>query len=166
MVALVAGMTFHLNVQPTVESLQVEIDLLLLGVAYDFLVAVDAVLDAHIVRDVLAKTGERDDVGVSVLRPGVNGVSEFLYTHIVILWVIHSLLNPVAAENSSDETVLAEGGPKLLKILFQFSTGVAELMKKDCFEPTGWGMTTLSPTITMLTTGEQSHHKMTRSLSE
>ena len=111
MVALVAGMALHLDIHPAVENLQAEVDLLLLSVGHDLLVAIDAVLDAHIVRNVLAETGERDDAGEPVLGAGVDGVLEFLQTHIMMLGIVHSLLEPVAARDGADKTVLLQGGP-------------------------------------------------------
>ena len=77
-VALVAGMALHLGCHPAVEHLQAEVDLLALGVAYYPLVTVDAVCNAHIIGNVLAKTGEGDDVGEAVLGAGVDGVLELL----------------------------------------------------------------------------------------
>jgi len=104
-------MALHLDSHPAVEYLQAEIDLLALGVAYYPFVAVDAVCNAHIVRNVLAKTGERDDVGEAIFVAGVDGVLELLQAHIVILGVVHSLFKPVAAVNSADEIILSEDGP-------------------------------------------------------
>ena len=111
MVALVAGMALHLDVHPAVENLQAEVDLIALSVLHYPLVTVDAVRDAYIVRNVLAKTGERDDVGEAIFVAGVDGVLELFQTHIMILWVVHSFIESVAAENSADEIILSEGGP-------------------------------------------------------
>jgi len=110
-VALVAGMALHLDAHSAVENLQAEVDLIALSVVHYPLVTVDAVRNAHIVRDVLAKTGERDDVGKTIFVAGVNGVLELLQTHIMILWVVHSFIESVAAENSADKIILSEGGP-------------------------------------------------------
>jgi len=77
-VALVAGMALHLDGHPAVKNLQAEVDLLALSVVYYPLVTVDAVCNAHIIRDVLAKTGEGDDVGEAILGAGVDGVLELL----------------------------------------------------------------------------------------
>jgi hypothetical protein len=41
----------------------------------------------------------------------VDGVLELLQTHIMILGVVHSFFEPVAARDSADETILSEDGP-------------------------------------------------------
>ena len=124
MVTLVAGMALHLDVHPAVEHLQAEVDLHPLGVTYYLPVTIDAVNYAHIVGNVLAKTGERDNTGVAILVAGVYGIPEFLDTHIVILRIVHSLIKVVAAVQSADKPVLPENGP--VQWIYQFDAFAAK----------------------------------------
>jgi len=110
-VALIAGMTLHLDIHTAVKNLQAEVDFLFLGIADDFLVTVNAVFDADIIRDILAETGKGDYAGKAGFCAGIDGVAEFLGAGVVVGWVVHSFVKAVAAGDGADEAVFLEGRP-------------------------------------------------------
>ena len=77
MVALVARMAFHFDVDPAVENFHADVDFLFLGIADYFLKAGYAVPGADVVGDVLAETGKCDDAGEIVFGACVNSIDGF-----------------------------------------------------------------------------------------